>query len=222
MRSHPAELNYIFYHLIYVVLLPLFFGCSTISHYPNHPLNSAQMIAKRPLSQQDRLQLALLARQALGKSQLKVGPKHFRSDCSGTIRAIFAQARIGLGGIIKNHRENDVKAIYRYVQKYGKIHKDNPVPGDLVFFHNTYDRSRNGQMNDALTHVGVVETVDKSTIHFIHHLGKTIIRSRMDLSYPKETFHPVSKVRINHVLRKAQGQHRAYTAAELFAGFGRL
>jgi len=44
----------------------------------------------------------------------------------------------------------------------------------------------------------------------------------MDLSKPKERFHPETKQRINHILRKAQGPYRAYTAGELFAGFGRL
>jgi hypothetical protein len=77
-------------------------------------------------------------------------------------------------------------------------------------------------MNDALTHIGIVEKLEGSTVHFIHHLGRAIIRSRMDLSLPKSTFHPKTHARINHILRRPQGIHKAYTAAELFAAFGRL
>src|SRR5579871_3956517 len=113
-----------------------------------------------PLTDRDKERLLAIAKNAVGQSRLKVGKKSFRNDCSGTIRALFTKARIGLGGIVKRDNDNDVKAIYRYVQKYGLLLKDKPAAGDLVFFHNTYDRSRNGHMNDALTHVGLVEKVD--------------------------------------------------------------
>lgn len=199
-------------------------GCSTLSRPHRSTQTTHKLFAQNrlPLQEMDRTKLALIAQSALGKSKLKVGETSFRDDCSGTIRAIFAKANIGLGGIIKNYQENDVKALYRYVKKYGEITQSNPRMGDLVFFHNTYDRSRNGRMNDALTHVGIVEKVEDSTVHFIHHLGQSIIRSRMDLSRPTESFDKTTKKRINHILRKAQGSYRAYTAAELFAGFGRL
>jgi hypothetical protein len=177
---------------------------------------------QRKVTTNDRLRIASFAQQALGRPSLKVGKKQFRADCSGTVRAIYTRAQVGLGGIIKNNAENDVKAIYRYVQKYGKVHREKPEPGELIFFHNTYDRSRNGRMNDPLTHVAIVEKVEGTTIHFIHHLGQSIIRSRMDLSFPKATFNPINNKKINDILRRAQGKHRAYTAGELFAGFGRL
>jgi cell wall-associated NlpC family hydrolase len=218
--------KHIKYSLSYLTLaaLLLFFlaGCGTISYTQNHQQRSRPVEKRRALSISDRSKLADIAQEALGQPNLTVGNKSFRNDCSGTIRAIFAKAGLRLGGIIKNRQENDVKAIYRYIQRYGKISKDHPGIGDLVFFHNTYDRSRNGRMNDALTHVGIVEKIDGSTIHFIHHLGQAIIRSSMNLSMPHETYHPRTKKRINHVLRRAQGAYRAYTSAELFAGFGRL
>lgn len=197
-------------------------GCSTLHSSRTLVSPRQQHVKRTPLTKAERQKLANIAQNAIGRPRLTVGKTAFRGDCSGTIRAIFARANIPLGGIIKNRSENDVKAIYRYVQRYGQIVKSNPVPGDLVFFHNTYDRSRNGRMNDALTHIGIVEKIDRSTVHFIHHLGQSIIRSRMDLSHPRDTYHPETRSRINHVLRRAQGNYRAYTAAELFAGFGRL
>jgi hypothetical protein len=213
--------------LVCLLLVTIVAGCATLSHQEKGKKKPQNYYPKAlnervSLSVQERKKIAHIAQTCIGKSHLSVGKKAFRADCSGAVRAIFAKANIGLGGVIKNGRENDVKAIYRYAQKYGQILKSDPVPGDLVFFHNTYDRSRNGHMNDALTHVGIVEKVEGTTINFIHHLGESIIRSKMDLSKPKETLDSQTKKRVNHILRKAQGRHRAYTAAELFAGFGRL
>lgn len=211
-------------------LLAIFFcfisGCSSAKIFKrpliNPTLEKVQQAKRRPLNESERKRLLNAAQKALGKQRLLVGKKSYRNDCSGTIRAIFREAKIGLGGILKNHQDNDVKAIYRYVQKYGKVIKENPRPGDLIFFHNTYDRNKKGMMNNALTHIGIVEKVHEGTVHFIHHLGDLIIRSRMDLSYPHETFHPKTGARINHILRRACKGHRAYTSAELFAGFGHL
>lgn len=208
-----------FYCAAIIIFSSAFIGCSTISlQKKSTPLRTA----RSPLTDNDRLKIATLAQKALGKSSLRAHGKSFRADCSGLVRAIFYEAKIGLGGILKSNGENDVKAIYRYTQTYGKILRSNPLPGDLVFFHNTYDRSRNGRLNDALTHIGIVEKVTGTTVHFIHHLGQSIIRSRLDLAFPKDTIHPQTEQRINHILRRAQGNYRAYTAAELFAGFGRL
>lgn len=183
--------------------------------------NAGQRVLGWPLSVNDRKRLAQVAQNAVGKPRLIWGNLSFRGDCSGTVRAIFSKAHIPLGGIIKTRRDNDVKIIYRWIKKYGEIFTTNPEVGDLIFFHNTYDRTRNGHMDDPLTHIGVVEKVEGSTIHFVHHLGHSIIRSRMDLSFPKMVFHPQNGHRINHILRRAQGGYKAYTAAELFAGFGR-
>lgn len=208
---------------VFVVLfLPSCASTSTVRKPPTTERTSSPAQPRQKISDNERQRIASIAQQALGRPSLKVGKKQFRADCSGTVRAIFARARVGLGGILKSNYENDVKAIYRYVQKYGAIIKNNPSPGDLVFFHNTYDRSRNGRMNDPLTHIGIVERIEGTTVHFIHHLGQSIIRSRMDLSLPAKTFNPSSNKKINDILRRAQGPHRAYTAGELFAGFGRL
>ncbi len=176
----------------------------------------------RKLTAKDRNRIAETAHKSIGKSSIKAGQRAFRADCSGTVRGIFAQARVPLGGVMKSRADNDVKAIYRYVRKYGQIIKSKPQPGDLVFFHNTYDRSRNGRLNDALTHIGIVEKIEGSLVHFVHHLGRSIIRSRMDLSMPTKSINPATNKRVNHMLRRAQGPHPSFTTGQLFAGFGRL
>lgn len=216
----PSGYKYI---VLFLMALGLLSGCVSTRHIArNTPSPQHRPQVYKKLKPEDRNNLALLARKAVGRSKIAVAGKSFRADCSGTVRAIFAAAKIPLGGIIKNSTDNDVKTIYRFVQRYGQIYKENPKPGDLVFFHNTYNRSGSGRMNDALTHIGIIEKVDGEIVHFVHHMGHSIIRSRMNLQKPKLSRHPQTSERINHVLRRAQRGQRSYTAAELFAGFGRL
>jgi probable lipoprotein NlpC len=216
----------IIYHKIFffLVLMGLLSACisSQKQRIFKKSAHASAQRSFRPLNAEDRSRLSKLAQTYVGKTELSFGKHKFRPDCSGTVRAIFAHAHVFLGGVIKDKNDNDVKAIYRYVKKYGKIIFTKPKAGDLVFFHNTYDRSRNGQMNDALTHIGIVEKVKGNVVFFVHHLGQSIIRSRMDLSQPDKTMDLSGNIRLNHILRRAQGSFRAYTAAELFAGFGRL
>jgi hypothetical protein len=197
-------------------------ACATSGSFRPNLKSSLKITPPKPLLQEERKRLAAIASSFIGKSKLLVKEQSFRPDCSGAIRAIFAQAGLRLGGIIKKEDDNDVKAIYRYVYKYGRIEKSQPEAGDLVFFHNTFDRSRNGKMNNALTHIGLVEQVSGETVFFVHYLGQAIIRSRLNLSRPEEAFDTKTNARINHILRKATHKERAYTTAELFAGFGRL
>jgi hypothetical protein len=201
--------------LMIILFLAVFCGCQTTTF-------GAKKFVVKPLNHSDRNNLLKHAQSALGKSRLTSGQKSFRADCSGTIRALFSQSRVPLGGVLKTKDDNDVKAIYRYVRKYGQIVKGSPIPGDLVFFHNTYDRNRSGRLDSPLTHIGIVEKVEGNTVYFIHHLGEAIIRSRMNLTSPKDAVDEKTGERINHVLRRAQGRFPAFTAAELFAGFGRL
>lgn len=204
---------------IFIISSVTLSGCSTIGFSKN---KSGKTFTYKALDSKDRQNLVKHAKDAVGKGRIKVGPKNFRADCSGIIRALFAQSRLPLGGVLKTKDDNDVKAIYRFVRKYGQITKNNPTPGDLIFFHNTYDRNRSGLMDSPLTHIGMVEKIEDGTVYFIHHLGELIIRSRMNLSLPNDAVDKKTGERVNHILRRAQGNYPAFTAAELFAGFGRL
>ena len=61
-----------------------------------------------------------------------------------------------------------------------------PAPGDLIFWHDTYDRNRNGRADDPFTHVGVVEYVVDGTVLFVHRGGKAVARGAMDPARPGE------------------------------------
>lgn len=179
---------------------------------------SAQADYGAPLSDVEREQFNRKAVRALGHQSFKVGNTVFSHDALGFIKALLAS--IGKGLSLPRDYDS-VKGLYHMLKKRGAV-KDRPSPGDLVFFHNTFDQSRNGRMDDAFTHVGIVEKVEGNTVSFIHFQVKTVIRSRMNLSFPALTHDQALGKRINHILRRAQGDERAYTAAELFAGFGRI
>ena len=100
---------------------------------------------------------------------------------------------------------------------------DSLKTGDLVFFHNTYDRNRDGRLNDSLTHVGVVEEVKTDgTVTYVHHAGARILRFRMNLDQPNAVRDPKTGRRLNHPLRRASGSQPSMTSGQLFAGYGTL
>ena len=130
---------------------------------------------------------------------------HFRPDCSGAVRTIYARKGIWLGNAA-THSESDTAAIYTFVKEHGQIFTGPPNVGDLVFFDNTYDRNRDGQMNDRFTHIGIVENIfNDGTVMFKHYMHHRMRHSKM-----------------NDMLRQPTGKHKGMTAAELFMGFGRL
>jgi hypothetical protein len=115
--------------------------------------------------------------------------------------------------------------IYRYAQRRGGIyHSTRPAVGDLVFFHNTYDRNGDGRNNDWYTHVGMVEGVeDDGRISVLSYLDHTVSRTWLSLERPDAA--QVGDVVVNTVMRRRSESDPPYTqylASELFAGFANL
>lgn len=116
--------------------------------------------------------------------------------------------------------------IYRYVQVGGAIyHSTRPAVGDLVFFHNTFDRNGDGRSNDWYTHVGVVESIDDAgNISVLSYLDSRVSRSYMNLERPEEATDEQGET-VNTTMRRRSSSDPPYTqylASELFAGFGSL
>jgi hypothetical protein len=114
-------------------------------------------------------------------------------DCSGFVSCVFKSADIGGFETLTSNveGENGVKIIYKALEKSKKIYRKKiPNIADIVFFDNTYDRNGNGAIDDELTHVGIVLSVDKEgTITFIHSsVSGGVTRDYVNLYYPgKET-----------------------------------
>lgn len=131
-------------------------------------------------------------------------------DCSGFVLAAWREAGLRPRLSAARSRSESLKRASRPV--------DSPRPGDLAFFHHTYDRDRDGRANDPYTHVALVEAVDGDAVTLLHRGSRGIERVRMDLTRPSD---PAAN---DPVRARRRGEPRALRvlAGELFAGFGAL
>jgi cell wall-associated NlpC family hydrolase len=166
-----------------------------------------------------RARIAAAAAATIGDRPLVVGGVRYRFDCSGVAAAIYARAGVPL---LHDGRPPDTKALFAAVQKNGSLRRQRPLPGDLVFFDDTWDENGNGRVDDPLSHVGVVErSLDDGTVVFVQRAGGRVIRSRLNLARPHDRVDEQGRS-LNHWLRAAHGAHAAKTTGELFVAFGTL
>jgi len=171
--------------------------------------------------------LAKTAVRFVGQSRIQVGGRNYTPDCSGFVRGVYASQRVDLYGELGElDGGNGVGRIFTHVVQHGRIHYGPTVhPGDLVFFHNTWDFNRDGLPNDPLTHVGVVEKVDlDGTVVFVSSVSAGIERYRMNLKHPDQHKAADGRVLNDFLRRKHVGDSQGtyYLAGRLFAAFGTL
>lgn len=170
-----------------------------------------------------RERIARTAAGSVGRGPLVVAGQRYRMDCSGVARGIYAKAGFPLGFVhVDGTSVNDTRVLFELVQQRGSLRRSSPLPGDLVFFDDTYDQNGNGRVDDPLSHVGVVEKVEGGgSVVIVHRIGSAIVRARMTLARPHER-HDDKGQPLNHFLRAAKGKNPAKTTAELFVAFGSL
>jgi|SRR5687768_17158336 hypothetical protein len=167
------------------------------------------------------------ASRLVGARTIQTGNRFIAYDCAGVTRAIYLSQGIDLyeGSEQKAHA-NGVRLIHEHVRAYGRIHRGPTVrPGDLVFFDNTWDFNQDGVLNDPLTHVGIVESVEQNgTIVFISRVSNAIERYRMNLREPNAIRASNGRLLNDSLRRKKAGDPLAtgYLTGQLFAGFGTL
>lgn len=168
------------------------------------------------------------ARTFLGRrGPFKAAGDTFNGDCSGLAQAVYASEGIDLRRLMQQaapHERRGVKAAWLAASRSGRVFgaEAEPEPGDLVFWHDTYDRNRNRKADDRFTHLGIVEHVEDGTVSFIHRGGKGVARGVMTLGRAREASGPDGR-RINSTLRaRSHPVKRGGLAGELFAGYGRI
>lgn len=120
-----------------------------------------------------------------------------------------------------------IQAMYYALKKRSQVYdRDLPLPGDLVFFHNTEDQNRDNRNNDWYSMIGIVEKIGADgTISFIApHFG-TIKRIALNLRRPQVRRDEKTGQVINAFLRVKRmddPEYTQYLAGELYAGFGSL
>lgn len=123
----------------------------------------------------------------LGRERLSVDGRQFRLDCTGVVQAVYWGAGIDLEKPLAQYRGNGVARLYGYLDDRGLVEEGiEPVPGDIIFWDDTYDYNENGKADDPLTHVGMVVSVERNgDLEYIHHnYRKGIILERMNPRTP--------------------------------------
>jgi hypothetical protein len=178
-------------------------------------------------AQTDSRQQAIVrtAANLVGAKTIESNGRRIAYDCAGVTRAIYLAHGIDLyEGSAGNGAANGVRLIYNHLRTHGRLHLGPVVwTGDLVFFDNTWDYNGDGHINDPLTHVGIVETVETDgTIVFISRVAGAIERYRMNLSQPHVHRTADGRVLNDYMRRKhwRDGEQTLYLTGELFAAFG--
>lgn len=171
--------------------------------------------------------LAQTAVRFIGASRIQAQGKRFRYDCSGLASAVYFSQGINLLNSTQNNpQDNGVRRIRHYVEQHGRLHQGPTTqPGDLVFFHNTYDANKDGRVNDRWTHIGIVEKVrTDGTVIFVSRVSRGIERYRMNVSSFNKHRVGTGKVLNDFLRRKRWNDHETtrYLTGELFAAFGTL
>lgn len=187
-----------------LLVLPALAACYAYAP-PRWTAAAAEPTGEAPLTLEvpegPRGRIVEAGRRLLGRS--------FSADCSTYVRGAMREAEVDLGRLPSARSMSE--SLHLASRKVRR-----PLPGDMVFFHDTYDRNRDGKLGDRWTHVALVEAVDGDKVWILHRGGKGIIRLRMDLTRPTDE-------RANDPVR-ARSQRdppgTRYLTAELFAGYG--
>jgi hypothetical protein len=112
--------------------------------------------------------------------------------------------------------------LYEHARELGVLHhRRKPQPGDIAFFDNTYDRDKNGRIDDPLSHSAVVVGVEANgRIEMVHLGSKGVVRIYMNLADPD--IHEVDGAVMNDYLRaaaKRDPDSTKYLAGQLWTGF---
>ncbi len=147
---------------------------------------------------------------------LKHAPVGFPDDCSGFVCAVYGRVGVPLDGnaILLWDRAQQARATHR---------RKRPLVGDIAYFDDTFDRNGNRKLDDELTHVAIVLSIDDDgTIHMAHG-GSSTGRSTlvMNLERPENRRDDAGKELNDYlrVQRKSDPEGTRYLASELWRGF---
>jgi hypothetical protein len=148
-------------------------------------------------------------------------------DCTGTILAIYAMAGVHVVDLFPRYSGNGVARLYAIARDYDLLYDTvYPVPGDLIFWDNTYDRAGDKRWNDELTHVGMVISVDShGQIEYLHHhYTQGVVIARMNLRDPETHVGPGGVV-VNSPMRMRSHRYinpDQWLASHLYRRMGAL
>ena len=185
---------------------------------PPLPALGASWSTELSIELEEGEQIVTRAKRLVGVRSLARVSREVTDDCVGLVSLAYAPVGIRLMTDVAPG-ENGVSAIYREAKAAGALHEWPPLPGDIVFFKETYDRNKDGRRNDGMTHVGVAESIDdQGTVTFLHRAQHGVVRARFNPKYPLLRDDRLGEV-LNDYLRPATSKQRGYLAGELFVAY---
>ena len=127
-----------------------------------------------------------IARESVGMKYFpSIQGRSFTSDCIGFVRYVYQKSGLDLYKAYGEGR-GGVSSLYDGLEKFGFVYDSKTaLPGDLIFFDNTYDVNRNGKWDDPLSHIGIVTGYGKhGTIEYIHFGSGFVNSDNINLYYP--------------------------------------
>ena len=150
-----------------------------------------------------------------GESTLIVEEQSYRFDCSGFVLAAHAQSKLVL--------EGNTRSLFEQSKSLNTLSTESPLPGDVVFFNNTYDRNNNGKLDDELTHIAIVVTVEEDgTVSMIHLGGSGVTSLTMNVQHPDDHRSPQGTIWNGYLRVNKAGEDSPRLAGQLFLSYGRL
>ena len=144
-------------------------SCATVAPPPDESSAGPVEVAEGGLT---ATQAALVdaAHWAQGRSDVSNNGRNFSMDCSGVVSALYWRAGIDLQSCYPRYTGNGVARIYRWMEDEKLLYRpDEPAPGDLIFWDNSYDKNGNGAADDDLTHIGMAVSVDREgLVTYVH------------------------------------------------------
>ncbi len=194
------------------------------------PRGALELLVPWPAATRDRIALAAGRLVGRGTGSFEVDGIRFPADCSGFVEAVYHSEGIPFRealAVAPADEGSAVAALYRAVGALGVVFttEADPLPGDLVFWNDTYDRNGDGLANDPLTHVGLVEAaLPGRTVRFVHRGARGVARGYMTLASPDRARGDSGET-LNtplRVPRDGDPQGLPTLAGRLFAAFGRF
>jgi probable lipoprotein NlpC len=154
--------------------------------------------------------------------------ERFAADCTGFVQAVYAAEGVPLRRLMQlaaPGERSGVRAALRAAERFGVVFGgggDWPAPGDLVFWNDTWDKNGNGDADDRLTHLGIVEYVVDGTVVFVHRGSRGVARGAMRLDRPDARAADGLLVNTPIRARGARPPDAPVLAGALFAAYGRL
>ena len=205
-----------------IILLAILSGCATVANGgPGYSETREAVLTEPTGGTEAGNQVAQAAIDLIGQRDLTVRGRRFNYDCTGTILAAYYAAGYDLAANFGAYAGNGVRRLYMMADDYGTLGNAEPLlPGDIIFWDNSYDRNEDRRWNDEFTHAGIVVAVEgDGTITYVHHnYRRGVVMAKMNLRRP-------SDINRNSPMRMASHRWRdsdPWLSGELYRAHGAL